>query len=343
MTGLAADMMPSERPTEPVQGMIEAVDHSGHLLARLGVTRWPVVVGRALGADLVLNDPHVAAQHLRIEPSTSGHLGVVQVLHTLNGVRLGRKHYESGQTFSWPVAEELILGHVRLRLRLAQVPLEPEQSLHVVPWRSVATTVALVLALLVLALVHTWLRIHETEQLPQMAVSLVGFMAGALALWAGLWALATKLFTGRSRFWQHVRIASVVCLLDSLVSGLGHLLAFVFSLESLARFNFLLSAPVVALGIVLQLLVIAPQRRRALVATVLTTTLLVVAAYMGSNWLQNRRWTNQLYMATIFPPSWRLAPAVPVDQFMRESAVLRQRLEQRLQDQPEERGEPDEE
>jgi hypothetical protein len=327
----------------PLLGLIEAVDASGAAVARLRITRWPVVVGRDLSADLVLSDPHVAPQHLRIEPSATGRIGVVQVLETINGVRQGRKHYQSGQFFGWPDGEDLVMGHLRLRLRLAEMPLAPEQSLTTISWRPVATTVALVLAMIALALVQAWLKVTESEKFAQVAVAVVGALLGGLALWAGLWALATKLFTGRAQFWRHVRIVGVVSLVEPLVSGLGYLLAFVFSLESLSRFNFLLSAPVVAIGIAFQLLVIAPQRRRALVTTVVVTTLVVVLAFMGTNWLQNKRWTSQLYMSALFPPSWRLAPAVPVDQWMREAGAIRQRLDERLKDQSEPRGDGDDE
>ena len=47
----------------PLLGLIEVVDASGSAVARLGITRWPVVVGRDLTADLVLSDPHVAPEH----------------------------------------------------------------------------------------------------------------------------------------------------------------------------------------------------------------------------------------------------------------------------------------
>lgn len=327
----------------PLLGLIEVVDASGSAVARLGITRWPVVVGRDLTADLVLSDPHVAPEHLRIESSATGRTGVVQVLQTINGVRQGRKHYEAGQFFAWPVGEDIVMGHLRLRLRLADMPLEPEQSLTTIPWRTVGSTVALVLAMVTLALVQSWLKVSEPEKFAQVAVAVVGALLGGLALWAGLWALATRLFTGRAQFWRHVRIVGVVSLVESFVSGLGYLLAFVFSLESLAHFNFLLSAPVVAIGIAFQLLVIAPQRGRTLMSTVAVTTLVLVFAFMGTNWLQNKRWTNQLYLSALFPPSWRLAPTVPVSQFLREAGTLRQRLDQRLKDQSEERSDGEDE
>ena len=105
----------------------------------------------------------------------------------------------------------------------------------------------------------------------------------------------------------------------------------------------LLSIPVIAAGVIMHLLVIAPQRRRSLVAMVAGVALLGVVAMMGANWLQNKRATNQLYLSALFPPGWRLAPTVPLDQFMREAASIRQRLDERLKDHDEDAPGDDEE
>ncbi len=45
----------------PLLGVLHASDRNGGFVARFDVTHWPVVVGRALTSDLVLEDSHVAA------------------------------------------------------------------------------------------------------------------------------------------------------------------------------------------------------------------------------------------------------------------------------------------
>lgn len=322
-------------------GLLEVFDRNGATVTRLPVTHWPVTVGRALSADLVLDDGHVAAQHLRIEAAPSGQI-VVQVLDTLNGVRRGKSLRQRGERFDWSADEDLVLGRLRLRLRLADMPIAAEQALPKFPWRTIASTLALVLAITGLTLVQAWFKTTEPAKFAQAAVSLAGLVLGGLVLWAGLWALATKLFTGHQQFWRHVRIACGFSLIEPLVSGAGYLLAFVFSWESLAQFNLLLSASVIAAGITMHLLVIAPQRRRGLIAMVTGATLLVVLAIMGTHWQQNRRWTNQLYLSALFPPDWRMAATVPVDQWMREAASIRQRLDARLKDSEETQADEEE-
>ncbi len=55
-------------------------------------------------------------------------------------------------------------------------------------------------------------------------------------------------------------------------------------------------------------------------------------AMLGTNWLQNKRLSSKLYMSTICPPALRMAPAVPVPQFLEEAASLRKRLDERSKD-----------
>jgi hypothetical protein len=312
-------------------GLLEVLDRHGAAVARLPIHHWPVTVGRALSADLVLDDAHVAAQHLRIDTAPNGGTSVT-VLDTLNGVRHGAVLQSRDTSFDWDGTDDLVLGRLRLRLRLPGTPLAPELALPDAPWGGTPLTVALMLAVVGLSVLQAWFKAGDTTKFAQTAVTLVGLVLLVLNVWAGVWALATKLFTGHLQFWRHMRIACAFSLIEPLVSGSGYLLAFSFSWESLAQFNFLLSAPLLAAGLFAQLLVIAPQRKRGLVTLTITLTVLGLAATMGNTWLQSKRATTQLYMGTLLPPSWRIAPTVPVEQFMLEAQGLGAKLDQRLQD-----------
>jgi hypothetical protein len=313
-------------------GLLEVLDKNGATVNRLLVTQWPVTVGRALGADVVIDDPHIAPEHLRISALDAGFVQV-QVLDTVNGVRRGYGALmQRGMRFDWTGSDDLGLGRLRLRLRLSGTPMAPEQVLPAFAWRPIAIAVALVLALVIETLMDAWFKTTSGAKFTQAAIPAMTMLLGSIALWAGVWALATKLFTGHLQFVRHVRIVCAVLLVDALVSGLAYLLAFMFSWESLARYNGLLSAPVLGAGVFLQLMVIAPQWRKGLMALVTGVVLAVVLVWAGSNWQKNKRVSNQLYLSALFPPSWRLASAVPVDQLVREAKSIEQRLDARLKD-----------
>ncbi len=359
----------------PVLGLLEAHDRHGNRVAQLAITGWPVTVGRALTCDLVLDDPHVAPQHLLIErvaalPVQAGQAPwpwqapSVRVLHTCNGVQLGPAEHASGSHFDWasdqsipvtvhsastalaglthghtehPVAgpaelPELRLGRVRLTLRLADMALPPELPNPRFAWGSAALTAALVSAFVGWVLINLWFGTPQTDKFAQSLPFVVAGGLGVLGVWGGLWALASKLFAGHPHFWQHVRIAATAALAEGLLSGGANLLAFMFSLESLARFDYLASGLVFATGLYLQLSVVVPQRTTMLRGIVAVLFAGAVVASLGTNWLQSKRLSSGRPLTSMFPPSLRLAPTVPVAQFTEETRALKQRLEERLKD-----------
>jgi hypothetical protein len=190
-----------------ILGLLQATDRNGALVAKLDVRHWPVTVGRALTADLVLDDSHVAGEHLRIDRTPEG-VVTVQVLDTVNGVALGRAQHARDAQFSWPDSETLTLGRLKLGLRLAEAPIAAEEPLPQFPWRTMAWTALAVMGMLALVVGQSWLTLTEPSQLARQLPGLIaGVAMGTWLLWAGLWALATKLFTHRLQFWRHVRIA----------------------------------------------------------------------------------------------------------------------------------------
>ncbi|WP_394788188.1 FHA domain-containing protein [Rhodoferax sp.] len=320
-------------PAPGLLGLLEVLDRSGSTQQQLPVRHWPVTVGRALTADLVLADGHVAAEHLRIEAPVDGTAPgglVVQVLDTVNGVRHGRAHHVRGSRFDWHAGEELILGHSRLRLRLADTALAPEQLLARFPWRNLTTTLVLLLAAIALGLFSVWQDNTELSRFVPNAGKSLGVLIGGLLLWTGLWALATKLFTGHPQFWRHLRIVLATFVVSVLVTSAVSVLAFAFSWAQLARFTAQLDWAVAAVGLCLQFWVLAPPRRRGFTRWVVAGFALLGIAAMVWNASKDNQKAPRL--ANLLPPSWRLVAPVPVSQWMQESQVLRQRLDARLQD-----------
>jgi hypothetical protein len=314
-----------------LQGLLQATDRNGAITGRLDVVRWPITVGRALTADLVLDDSHVAAEHLRIDRTADGGVSV-QVLDTVNGVALDAAHHGSGVQFIWPPGQFLVLGRLKLGLRLAGAPVTAEEPLPHIPWLNVAWTVIALLGVLAVAAGKAWLTMTEPSQLARQLPGILAVTVMAMMVWAGLWAMGTKLFTGRVLFWRHVRIACASSLAVEAGVALAGVLAFMFSLESLARFEVQLQLLGAAAAVYFHLMVIAPHRRRAMAALVTSVALFGIVLILGTTWLQNKRLSNHLYLSTLYPPSWRMATAVPVRQFLDETGALRQRLDQRLKD-----------
>ncbi|MFN3436273.1 MAG: FHA domain-containing protein [Acidovorax sp.] len=325
----------------PTLGLIEAFDRHGALLARAPITRWPVTVGRALDCDLVLDDPFVAPMHLRIHRAVdnndnnngSGTRTVqVEVLETRNGARLQRKQHGQGDRVDWPDGTPIDLGHTHITLRLADTPIAAEQALPQFPWRTVAMTAMLVVLMVAAAAGNSWLEARDASQYLKSLPGVLLMLLVVLGAWSGMWAAANKVFAGQLRFWRHVRIACAAALGVDAVHLVAHLTAFAFSLEALSQFANVLVVLVLAVSLYAHLATVLPRRRVGLAWTVAAVVALGVPSWLGAQWLNNMRLTSSLYMSSLFPPSLRVAPAVPVEQFLQETESLRGKLERRLSD-----------
>ncbi len=314
-------------------GLIEAFDRHGALLARAPITRWPITVGRALDCDLVLDDPFVAPRHLRIDRAVNEPRTVqVEVLKTRNGARLQRKQHGQGEHFDWPEGAPIDLGHTHITLRLADAPIADEQPLPQFPWRTVGTTAALVALVGAAAMASSWLESRDSSQYLKSLPSVLLMLLLVLSAWSGLWAVANKMFAGRLQFWRHVRIACTVYLASEALRLAANLAAFSFSLEALSQFASVLGVLVLAWALYAHLATVLPRRRVGLAWTVAAVVALGVPAWLGAQWLNRMRLTNEMYMSSLFPPSLRVAPAVPVDQLLQDAEALRAKLDRRLRD-----------
>jgi len=323
----------STMPTTTTLGLIEAHDRHGALLARAPITRWPVTVGRALDCDLVLDDPFVAPRHLRIDRTVDEHRTVqVEVLETRNGARLQRKRHAQGERFDWPGGTPIDLGHTHITLRLADAPIADEQALPEFPWRTVGTTAALVVLVGAAAMASSWLESRDSSQYLKSLPSVLLMLLLVLSAWSGLWAVANKMFAGRLQFWRHVRIACTVYLASEALRLVANLAAFSFSLEALSQFASVLGVLVLAWALYAHLATVLPRRRVGLAWTVAAVVMLGVPAWLGAQWLNRMRLTNEMYMSSLFPPSLRVAPAAPVDQLLQDAEALRAKLDRRLKD-----------
>ena len=323
----------STMPTTTTLGLIEAHDRHGALLARAPITRWPVTVGRALDCDLVLDDPFVAPRHLRIDRTVDEHRTVqVDVLETRNGARLQRKRHAQGERFDWPGGTPIDLGHTHITLRLADGPIADEQALPEFPWRTVGTTAALVVLVGAAAVASSWLESRDSSQYLKSLPSVLLMLLLVMSAWSGLWAVANKMFAGRLQFWRHVRIACTVYLASEGLRLVANLAAFSFSLEALSQFASVLGVLVLAWALYAHLATVLPRRRIGLAWTVAAVVMLGVPAWLGAQWLNRMRLTNEMYMSSLFPPSLRVAPTAPVDQLLQDAETLRAKLDRRLKD-----------
>lgn len=321
------------------QGVLE-VRERGHRLAQaMPIAHWPCTLGRGLEADIILTDPAVAGAHLRLTRSAEGAV-LVQVLDARNGVVHGKQLEKTG-SFEWPADQPLYVGHTELRLRLPDQALAPTQAWQP-PSRGSGWCALLAVILVVLALSGEAMLSEAAKPgawqrgLPPVLLG-VGLV---LSVWTLVWALLSRMFAGRLHWGQHLCIAASGFLLYYLLGHTLHLLAFALSWPALAAFDGSMLLLVMAVTLWRHLRHVSQRSPRFLAATMALVLVCGLAVQLGLRWQSELRLQEQLYLSDIYPPGWRVAPAVSPENFVRDAEKLRQTLAVRLERQARQDREP---
>ena len=309
--------------------LVELLDRDGRVRRALPVTNWPLRIGRAIDNDLVLDDPHVAPYHARIEAGDDG-LPWLVALPSVNGVQVGRRRLGPGERTRLTGADlGWTVGTARLRARLAGEPLAPERALHVETGQG--ATIGFALALWAWQLAAQAIRLDPGAKLTEWLAPLFGVPA-SVAGWCLAWALASKLFQQRFDFWAHVAVA-VRFLLGIEVAGFvldG--VAAVTSWDALSRISGGVEAAIGVAMIWAHARLVLPNRARALALFATGAYVVGAGIVVTQNLQRNDRVFTELYSATLPPPGLLWAKPVAPEVFVRDAAALRERLDRSVRD-----------
>ena len=329
--------------TSSALAALDVLDRDGQPRQTFLVHHWPLRIGRALDNEVVLSDPHLAAQHLSIAPATLGNNGehgdhglALRVGATRNGVQLGSKRLRADEQAALPAdgeAIEFIAGRTRLRLRLpghaigAELPLAATVSAarQVVP---VVVAAALVLAGLLL---RAWLD-TDPDSFGRAAGTMVLGAVLATAVWCGAWALLSKTFAHQARFGWHLRVFLFAGIATLAVTVLPAMLAFALSWPWLSDFAFVAAIGVASTALYFHLLAVEPARRRLMKWVAVLCAGVGIALTLWFNVQRSDQFGDELYMNHLFPPALRLARPVAAGGFVDGLATLKATLDKKAKD-----------
>lgn len=309
--------------------LLEVLDRDGHVRHYLRVDAWPVRVGRALDNELVLDDPHVAAHHFRIDRDEAGVF--VEVGESVNGLRAGGARLVQGERAA--VGEQplaLDVGDSHLRLRLAEHVIAPERPLQAPTsfWHAAGPPLGAGLLVLAAFLFSTWLD-SDPDHFARSVGSMLVSVLTAGGVWLAGWSLVSKIFTRRSHFLWHLRVMLFGVLALDVAGNLLTLLAFSLSLPPLSSFSFVATYALVAAMLYFHMLGVEPRRPGRLRGAALG---MFVAATCISMWFNHQRSGQvgeELYMNHLFPPALQLARPVEATRFVDEMKSLKPTLDAR--------------
>jgi len=305
--------------------IIEFASRAGEFLFRQPLGELPATVGRALNNDFIVDDPYVAAQHLRLElaPEADGTV-LVTDLGSRNGLQKDGKRLAQVRL---RCGESIYFGHTTLRLRHVQEQVAPER-IDLFASRMFSQPVAILLFALSLATTLADVPFSHLETVSATLWLAGGLGFGAVLLgWSAIWSILGRIFAGRAQFIAHLAIAGWSFLSIYWGSLLCTVAAFSLSWPPLAQGDKILTGVVGiwALHRHLSLTQLRWPRLNlplAILLLALPTTFLAL-----SNWKNEHRLLNADSLDTLYDPVLRIRGDQSLDQFMSEMPALRERAD----------------
>jgi hypothetical protein len=211
---------------------IEVLSRHRSVLSRHRCEGQSIAIGRAYSNDVVLDDPHVAPAHVRIERGEDGHMTVLD-LGSANGLfaahgggRVNRLALDDDTVFR--------IGHSLLRVRTAEHAVASERPFgrRDRVWLPIAALAILVPAC---EAVSQWLTDYSEPRTVTYLIPLLLLLA-VIGAWTIFWSTVTRVFAGHAGFERNLLIALAGALGFELLEAASAMGAFGLSLNALANY-----------------------------------------------------------------------------------------------------------
>ena len=304
---------------------IEILTRSRDVATRLRFAGPEVRIGRGYDNDVILDDPYVAARHLRVLRDQDGRL-VAEDVGSVNGLFVDRDSRRQQRVFI-DGEHPIRIGHTWLRVRAADHAAPPERAAapqtHA---RALVLTAGLAAAVLGVTALLLWL--SETGE-PRASRYLMPLLGRALAVtvWVGIWALLSRIFSGRARFGRNLVVALSGLLALSLYYEFAYFASFAVTWRIPSTYAYVGLSCILAAACFFHLREIGASRLKLKAGVV--AALLALAIGLQTVWQSEafHDFGQQTLVLRLMPPRLRLAPVRDESDFFADIAQLKTRLD----------------
>ena len=302
--------------------IVEILGRSGEVLRRDHLHSLPATIGRGFDANIQLDDPHVAAHHLRLDAGENGEL-VLTDLETHNGFAVpSRNPQRVGKSTVINVGETIRLGHTQIRIWRPDSEVSPEVPIRkTTNARSVTSSLTWMVLALVLVGLPSWIDLTGPHRDSVISFGLMISTVGLL-LWSGLWWLSSRSTQLASSYLSHLAIAASTLSIAFLGYMATNTATFSFDLYSpgLSLVSVIVVGSLVALGVYRHLRLVSRKSRIALGIISIATVTAILVPVIYSSKQDDLEKVGLLDIPTNLGPPWvRVAAGVTPDEFVKQS------------------------
>jgi hypothetical protein len=306
-------------------GFIEILDAKGHVTERVRIDALPVHVGRAYSNHVVVDDPYVSPAHVAIEQNEQGGF-IARDLESVNGVYANGRDQRVA-TLVLGSGTEFRIGRTHLRFRSVEHPVAPTLiDREVKESRLASPSIAVLIgsAAVLLLCLESYLGLVERATFAKVVSEPLTTLS-MLLVWAGLWALASRVVVSRFHFSQHATIACAALMGFSALNVSSEWIEFLYpSIPTLWIVGLLGTGLILASLVYGHLGFASSLRRRSRLWAALSVSAAIISVSVLSDYAGRSKFSNVMEFSGVVKPleaGW--VPSTSVDRFIEASQKLK--------------------
>ncbi|MBL8201492.1 MAG: FHA domain-containing protein [Chromatiales bacterium] len=307
--------------------LVDVLDAHRRMISRqrlsLAAAGPPLVIGRDVGCDIIVNDPYAAARHAELSLEEDGTVRITD-LNTVNGLILQGERVRHA-TLADLEDGEVQIGHSHLRMRTSADRLAPErQDLESLRSRHREYGVGLAGGLLCIGFAGFQAWVGSPDDVPLTAARNLLIGLAVLGAWLLLWVLLGRAVRSRWQWSRNAAVTAGAAAAALWLAWITDVTVFATGIPRVTLAGVMLG--IVTVGVALYLHVrIATRLRRPQAAVIACVVPLVgIAAYA---WFASQQHAGDVnYIAApggIYPPTWSRHNGIRPEAFLDASLELR--------------------
>ncbi len=322
----------------------EVLDKRGNVRERTRVDSFPATVGRSYVNSVIVDDPLVNPEHLKLSPDSEGGM-IVEDLCTENGTWLSSSRTRMERR-TIPAGGEAVIriGQTILRLRGEDFAVRPAASSFTLPELSGSLIQNTVAALLIFAASFGLCILVFAQTISKKVIwsDLTGkslFLLIVLVVWTTFWSFLSRLVTHSFRFMVHLEVSALASIIFLMFIIAVEYFEFLFSWPAGARVvDFAGVITVFSLLLYTHLAVMSetPRWKRLLSSVLISAA--VVSIVLLIQYTRGKEFSAELHFSSVIKPIGRTwVRTVSADEFFSDLKNLKAKIDAMAQEGPKEK------